>query len=133
MLGEAKGVIGIGSPRASLESNYALRKLVGVEHFSTGLSAFDQQGVELALEVLRQGPARTPSLAEVELCDVIVVLGVDPTNEAPMLDFAIRQAMRKAPLDIARKLKIPDWDAKAVANALQRRERQALHCLAVVR
>ncbi len=54
-----------------------------------------------------------------ELADVVIVLGVDPTNEAPMLDFAIRQAMRKAPLDIARKLKIPDWDANAVATALQ--------------
>jgi NADH-quinone oxidoreductase subunit G len=119
VLGEAKGVIGVGSPRASLESNYALRKLVGVEHFSTGLSAFDQEGVGAALDALRGGPARTPSLAEVELADVIVVIGVDPTNEAPMLDFAIRQAMRKAPLDVARKLRIPDWDANAVANALQ--------------
>ena len=119
MLGEAKGIVGIGSPRASLESNYALRKLVGVEHFSTGLSAFEQDGVEAALEILRRGPARTQSLAEVEQSDVILILGVDPTNEAPMLDFAIRQAMRRAPLDIARKLKIPDWDARAVANALQ--------------
>lgn len=118
-LSEANGVIGIGSPRASMESNYALRKLVGVEHFSTGLSSFEQQGVGAALEALRAGPVRTPSLAEVELADVIVVLGVDPTNEAPMLDFAIRQAMRKAPLDVARKLKIPEWDANAVANALQ--------------
>ena len=74
---------------------------------------------ELALKILKNGPARTPSLAEVERADVILVLGADPTNEAPMLDFAIRQAMRKAPLDIARKLKIPDWDANAVTNALQ--------------
>lgn len=118
-IAEAKGIIGIGSPRASLESNYALRKLVGDEHFSTGLSAYEQHGIGLAIEVLRGGSARTLSLAEVELCDVILVLGIDPTNESPMLDFAIRQAMRKAPLDIARKLKIPDWDAKAVATALQ--------------
>ena len=117
MLAEAKGVIGIGSPRASLESNYALRKLVGPDSFSTGLSAFEHDGVRTALEALHS--VRTPSLAEVELADVIVVLGVDPTNESPMLDFAIRQAMRKAPLDIARKLKIADWDANAVATALQ--------------
>ena len=117
MLSEAKGVIGIGSPRASLESNYALRKLVGADNFSTGLSGFEHEGVRVALEALRS--VGTQSLAEVELADVIVVLGVDPTNEAPMLDFAIRQAMRKAPLDIARKLKISDWDANAVATALQ--------------
>ncbi len=119
MLREAKGVVGIGSPRASLESNYALRRLVGADSFSDGLSAFEHDGVRTAIEALRNGPARTPSLAEVELADVVVVLGVDPTNEAPMLDFAIRQAMRKAPLDTARKLKIPDWDANAVATALQ--------------
>lgn len=116
---DAKGVIGIGSPRASLESNFALKWLVGSRYFSTGLSAFEQEGAELALRILREGPARTPSLAEIENADVVLVLGCDPTNEAPMLDFAIRQAMRKAPLDIARKLKIPDWDANAVATALQ--------------
>ena len=118
-LKNAKGVVGIGSPRASLEANHALKQLVGEDCFSTGLSASEQESVELALSVLREGPARTPSLAEVEQADVVLVLGADPTNEAPMLDFAIRQAMRKAPLDIARKLKIPEWDANAVANALQ--------------
>jgi len=119
MLNRAEGVVGIGSPRASLEANYALRNLVGPGNYSTGLSDFEQAGVSAAIEVLRNGLARTPSLSEVELFDVVLVLGVDPTNEAPMLDFAIRQAMRKAPLDIARKLKIPEWDANAVATALQ--------------
>lgn len=119
MLANAKGVVGIGSPRASLEANYALKKLVGEGNFSNGLSTLDHDCAELALKILTDGPARTPSLAEVEKADVVLVLGADPTNEAPMLDFAIRQAMRKAPLDIARKLKIPDWDANAVKNALQ--------------
>ena len=118
LISEGRGVIGIGSPRASLEANHALKKLVGDSNFSTGLSERDQECAELALKMLREGPARTPSLAEVEHADVVLVLGADPTNEAPMLDFAIRQAMRKAPLDVARKLKIPDWDAKAVATAL---------------
>ena len=119
MIREANGVIRIRSQGASLEANYALKKLVGDENFSTGLCVSDQAGIDLALDILRNGPARTPSLAEVEQADVIVLLGIDPTNEAPMLDFAIRQAMRKAPLDIARKLAIPDWDANAVATALQ--------------
>ncbi|HET6456330.1 MAG TPA: NADH-quinone oxidoreductase subunit NuoG [Armatimonadota bacterium] len=112
-------VFGIGSPRASLEANYALKKLVGDENFSTGLSAFDQAGVSLALDILRNGPARTPSLAEVESADAILILGADPTNEAPMLDLAIRQAMRNSVLDVSRKLKIPDWDAQAVNTAVQ--------------
>ena len=33
LLKSAGGIIGIGSPRASLESNFALRALVGPEHF----------------------------------------------------------------------------------------------------
>lgn len=35
---KGKKVLGIGSPRASLESNYALRQLVGQANYSTGMS-----------------------------------------------------------------------------------------------
>ncbi len=35
---QGKKVLGIGSPRASLESNFALRELVGQENYSTGMS-----------------------------------------------------------------------------------------------
>ncbi len=122
VIARSRGIVGIGSPRASLESNYALLKLVGRENFSTGLSEYEHQGARLALRILREGPVRTPSLTEVENADVVLVLGADPTNEAPMLDYYIRQAMRRAPLDISRKLKIPDWDAQAVAVALQGRQ-----------
>lgn len=118
-LNSAKRVVGIGSSRASLESNYALKKLVGDANFSTGLSKKEHASMQLALEILVNGPARTPSLAEVGDSDVVLVMGADPTNEAPMLDMAIRRAVRRAPLDISRNLKIPDWDANSVANALQ--------------
>ncbi|MHB1458542.1 MAG: NADH-quinone oxidoreductase subunit NuoG, partial [Armatimonadota bacterium] len=119
MLQGAGKVIGIGSPRASLESNYALKKLVGDGMFSTGLSAYEHETMQHVLEILADVSIRTPSLAEVQTADVIVLLGADPTNEAPMLDMAIRQAMRNAVMDISRKLKIPDWDANAVNNAIQ--------------
>lgn len=115
----AKGVVGIGSPRASLESNHALRELVGEDRFSTGLSAWEHEAASLALRTLRESPDLLISLGEVEKADAVLLLAIDPTNEAPMLDFALRQAMRKAPLDVARKLRIHDWDAGAVANALQ--------------
>ena len=36
-LGNGDRVIGIGSPRASLEANFALRTLVGADHFYRGL------------------------------------------------------------------------------------------------
>jgi len=36
MLSRNKKIIGIGSPRASLEANFALRPLVGAKQFYTG-------------------------------------------------------------------------------------------------
>lgn len=122
-------VIGIGSPRASLESNYALKKLVGDGMFSTGLSAYEHETMQSVLEILADASIRTPSLTEVQTADVIVLLGADPTNEAPMLDLAIRQAMCGAAMDISRKLKIPDWDANAVNNVIQG-ARGKLHVMA---
>ena len=38
ILRQSKKVIGIGSPRASIESNFALRELVGAENFYTGIA-----------------------------------------------------------------------------------------------
>jgi NADH-quinone oxidoreductase subunit G len=50
---------------------------------------------------------------------VILLLAVDPTNEAPMLDFSIRQSMNRAMLQVADQLKIPHWDDGAVREAAQ--------------
>ena len=41
-LRHSRRVIGIGSPRASLESNHQLQALVGVENFSTGIESREQ-------------------------------------------------------------------------------------------
>ncbi|MCL4492446.1 MAG: NADH-quinone oxidoreductase subunit NuoG, partial [Nitrospirae bacterium] len=59
------GVIGIGSPRASLEANFALRSLVGPEHFYSGTSDTDSRLVAMIIDILSKGPARSPSLLEV--------------------------------------------------------------------
>jgi NADH-quinone oxidoreductase subunit G len=112
-------VVGIGSPRASLEANFALRSLVGEENFSSGMPEAEHSLVSAVIEILRNGPARTPSLREVSECDVILVLGADVTNEAPMLDLALRQAVRNRPMQIVRKLSIPEWNDSAVREAVQ--------------
>ena len=113
-------VIGIGSPRASLEANFALRTLVGPEHFYQGISEREVHLLSLIIGILCQGPARSPSLHEVEGCDGVLVLGEDVTNVAPMLDLALRQAVRRMPIEkIARKWKIPEWDDAPVREALQ--------------
>ena len=87
-------VAGIGSPRASIESNYALQCLVGSENFSTGLSEFDHRTTEAALQLYRRGPWQTPSLQDIEAADLIVILGADVTNEIPRIDLAVREAVR---------------------------------------
>ena len=118
MAGGARAV-GIGSPRASLESNFALQQMVGSEHFYAGISAKEHTLSQTALEILKNGPARTPSLHDIEQADAILVLGEDLTNTAPMLAHAVRQAVRNRPMEIPRKLGIPDWNDYAVREAIQ--------------
>jgi NADH-quinone oxidoreductase subunit G len=112
-------VLGVGSPRASLESNFALQVLVGEESFSTGLSAPEQVSLTEGIEIMRTGQARAASLSDVESSDAILVLGADPANEAPMLELAIRQAVHRGRLTASRALGIPDWDDGAVRTAVQ--------------
>ena len=121
LAGGAKA-IGIGSPRASLEANFALRALVGPDHFYLGMSDADFHATATVLAMLREGPARTPSLRDVEQSDAVFVLGEDVTNTAPRLALALRQSVRRQPMEIARKLKIPEWDDHSVREAVQGRK-----------
>ncbi len=111
--------IGIGSPRASIEANFALRTLVGRENFFAGVS--DELGrlTDQMLDILRRGPARTPSLWEVEECDAVLVLGEDPANSAPRLALALRQSSRRQPEQAAVSAKIPLWLDHAVRELVQ--------------
>ena len=59
-------VIGIGSPRASLEANYALRTLVGPERFYLGMSDADHELVGAVLEIGRAAALRLGALADVQ-------------------------------------------------------------------
>ncbi len=49
-----KSVIGIGSSRASLESNYALKKLVGEDNFYAGTSFIENDMVSKVIDTLQQ-------------------------------------------------------------------------------
>lgn len=111
--------IGIGSPRASLEANYALRTLVGPSRFFSGLSDAEARAVSAAIAVLRDGPAPAASVLDAEAADVVFVLGEDVGNTAPRLALALRQSVLQAPRGIARKLGIPDWHDAAVREAIQ--------------
>lgn len=112
-------VIGVGSPRASLQSNFALKTLVGEDCFYHGVSDPEHDLAELVIRVLSEGPARTPSLREVENSDAVFVLGEDLTNTAPMLALAVRQAARQGPMKQAAKANIPEWHDAAARELAQ--------------
>ncbi len=120
ILNQSAGILGIGSPRASLEANFALKTLVGPENFHLGLSDEEYDLTALALEILRNGPARSPSLHDVMRADAVLVLGEDPTNSAPMLALALRQSARRQPMESVRQQKIPEWQDAAMREAVQK-------------
>ena len=113
-------MIGIGSPRASLESNFALRSLVGAGPvLSPAFPTTESRLLKLMLDILRNGPARTPSLREVESADAVLILGEDVTNVAPRMALSLRQSVRQQPMQIAERLHIPLWLDHAVREAVQ--------------
>ena len=109
---KGKKVAGIGSPRASLEGNFALRAMVGDERFFAGLPARDLELLDATVRILRDGPVPTATLQQVEEeVDAVLVLGSDPWNTAPRLALSLRQAARNAPLAReAARLRVPRWD-----------------------
>ena len=112
-------VIGIGSPRASLQSNFALKSLVGEDCFYHGVSDPEHDLAELVIKVLREGPSRTPSMREVEKADAVFILGEDLTNTAPMLALAVRQSVKQQPMKQVGKMNIPAWHDAAARELMQ--------------
>ncbi len=120
LLQGAKGtIIGIGSPRASLEANYLLKRLSGPENFYAGFSGRDFNLIRRIISILTGGPIRTPTLKEVAEADAVFVLGEDVPGAAPMLGLALRQAVRQKPVEAAKKSGIPVWNDYAVRMAVQ--------------
>ncbi|MEN6641942.1 MAG: NADH-quinone oxidoreductase subunit NuoG [Armatimonadia bacterium] len=114
------GLIGIGSPRASVEANLALRTLVGEANFHSGLSERNLAIQREILRVLREGPVASASLAEVGKCDAALVLGEDIPNDAPMLALSLRQTVLQAPLKDAKTLHLHSYEDTALREAVQR-------------
>lgn len=111
--------IGIGSPRASIETNYALRKWLGADRFFSGMADSESDLVHLAYDILRDGPARSASIQDASLADVVLVLGEDVTNTAPRLALALRQASRQRPLEKLAKINLPEWHDIAGRELIQ--------------
>jgi NADH-quinone oxidoreductase subunit G len=117
LLGNASGVIGIGSPRASVEANFALRERVGAENFYLGFSDQQDALMRLLLDILQNSPVRIASLRETEQADAVFILGEDVTQTAPRLALSLRQAGRNKAFQTADRLGIPRWQDASVRSA----------------
>ena len=120
LLKRAKKTVGIGSPRASIESNFALRELVGAENFYSGMSALDHALVDRVLGILKSGSLKAASIESMELADAVLVLGEDVTSTAPRVALALRQAARGKANELAAKKSVPEWQAIALADLVQK-------------
>ena len=112
-------LIGIGSPRASLEANHALRQLVGEENFCRGLSDSERIVTDQACSILMKGGFHVPTVSEIETADVVFVIGEDIANTAPRIALAIRQATRNVSFEMAKDANIPQWQDAGVRGHAQ--------------
>jgi NADH-quinone oxidoreductase subunit G len=112
--------IGIGSPRASVETNFALRDLVGPERFFMGIADSRAEIAALMVRILREGPAASSSLRQAGEADAVFVLGEDPWNTAPLLGLTLRQAAMNVPIAAAMKEKrISRWEDAALREVIR--------------
>jgi NADH-quinone oxidoreductase subunit G len=87
----------MGSPRTSVENNYAISKLaslIGTENICYSHDPMRERKERRAVSNLKAADSRR-SLRDVEFSDVIISIGADPVNEAPMLALMMRQAGRR--------------------------------------
>lgn len=116
LISQSKNVIGIGSPRASLEANWLLKQWVSPDNFYDGLSKTDSQTMNSAVDCLIKG-VPTASLKDIREADAILILGEDVTNTAPMIALSIRQAVMSFKQTTAQKdLGITLWNDAAVKD-----------------
>ncbi|MFB2539008.1 NADH-quinone oxidoreductase subunit NuoG [Acinetobacter sp. c3-l95] len=116
---QGKKVLGIGSPRASLESNFALRELVGQANYSTGMTQKEQSLVELVADIMQTEGIYTPNMREIESYDAVVILGEDLTQTAPRMALSVRQAAKNKGKQMAADRKTQDWLAEPVQRIAQ--------------
>ncbi len=119
LIRSSERVIGIGSARASLESNFALRCLVGPENFYTESCGAEAPLSTLVSDILRNGPVCSASLRDVAAADAVLLLGEDVSNVAPVLELALRRSILRQPSAITRDLHIELWNDAAIRDTLQ--------------
>ncbi|WNC71237.1 NADH-quinone oxidoreductase subunit NuoG [Thalassotalea psychrophila] len=107
--------VAIGSERASLETNAALKHLFGEDNFCSGLTDKQTQLLNINKQMLNH--VNMLSVKQIEQADCVLILGEDLTQTSPRIALALRQTVRNAGLEIADKLRIPRWQDEAVRTA----------------
>jgi NADH-quinone oxidoreductase subunit G len=109
--------VGIGSPRASLEANWALKEWVGADNFYDGQNQKEAEVVAAISSIIMSNTVSIASLNDVRESDCIIILGEDVANTAPIMALSIRQAAAsfkekraQQDIDVAR------WQDAAVQN-----------------
>lgn len=115
-----KKAIAIGSPVASLESNYALKNLVGKENYSIGVSQREKTLVQKCIDVLTTEDVYNPTMREIEGYDAVLILGEDITQTSPRIALAVRQAAKNHAIAMADALRTQEWLAEPVQRIGQK-------------
>ena len=111
--------IGIGSARASIESNRLLQYLVGRNNFSLGYNNEQMQQAVRHKQLLAQYPQE--SLAGIEnrtsvekQHDLVIIIGENIEQTAPRLALSVRQVLRNAAFSKAEEVGVHPWQDAAV-------------------
>ncbi|QJC37877.1 NADH-quinone oxidoreductase subunit NuoG [Enterobacteriaceae endosymbiont of Donacia bicoloricornis] len=113
---KSKKIIGIGSPRASIESNFILKKLVGKNNFYLGILENEKKQINYIIKILQNKKIYFPTLSEIENYDAILILGEDLTNTNPRAALAVRQAIKNNLNNNKKSKNIPYWHSDAILN-----------------
>ncbi|MCV2518451.1 MAG: NADH-quinone oxidoreductase subunit NuoG [Candidatus Lightella neohaematopini] len=121
LIKNSKRVIGLGSPRASMENNFALSKLVGTNNFYLGISQNEYELILLILKILNNSGIYIPSLLEIENYDAILILGENISETGARMALSVRQAVNNIS-NITNQINIKNWHSDAVKNYTQERK-----------
>lgn len=115
-LSESKSIVAIGSSKASLEDNFALKKLVGAKNFFAGVDPKEWELITLIKQILEEGPNDIACLKDVEESDAILIVQEDILKTAPRLYLSAIQSQYFAIKKIGKSLNIPYWHDAALRN-----------------
>ncbi|MGE5313713.1 MAG: NADH-quinone oxidoreductase subunit NuoG [Acidobacteriota bacterium] len=114
LIAASKNVAVIGSPRASLETNFAAKTLAASGTYSNGMTRLESRLVKKIASVIASAPGMNATLHDIESSDCVIVLGEDLTNTAPRMALSVRQASRSRVIHNAASLGIPVWNDAAI-------------------